>query len=82
MVSATDGDTFTGPCHIRAVKLLAGSDSATATLKVGSSIIWASGVVATTLTSPLDEVGIQVGSGDTITVNTTGTTPKVYIYLK
>ena len=82
IVSATNGDTVTGPLSIESIKVVAGGATASCQLSVGGVTIYDSGNISTNLASIADEAEIYISGGDTLTVALSGTGAKVYLYLE
>lgn len=81
-VVGASGDTIAGPLNIQSLRLVAGADASRATIAVGGVTIYDSGSVAAAGASVPEEHEIRIGGGLTATITMTGTTPKLYIYLK
>lgn len=81
IISSTNGDTFSGPQKITAIKLMGGSGASTASITNGNSVvIWQDGCAASVSTNTYFEECWQL-SNDTYTIGLTGTGAKLYIYL-
>lgn len=82
IISSTDGDTFVGPALIEQIIVKGGSATSTMTLKIGSVVVFDSGNVAANTSNAFQDVCIRVLGGQTATINLTGTSAKVFLYLK